>query len=98
MLQGRNLSAQETKDIGIVNIVIEESAFEENVSACVHQIASGPTRAFGLFKQLMACDLSIAAQLEAEKDAFMEATYAQVFKNAVSNFQHKNKHPFQVAK
>lgn len=93
MLKGGKLNASQASEIGIVNDVIEDSCYEEQLSVLIQKIASGPTRAFGLFKQLLAADLSLAAQLEAEKAAFMEATYTQDFRNAIRNFP--NKQPVQ---
>ncbi|MEJ5022826.1 enoyl-CoA hydratase/isomerase family protein [Ochrobactrum vermis] len=93
MLKGGKLNASQAREIGIVNDVVEDSSYHEQLAALIQKIATGPTRAFGLFKQLLAADLSLAAQLEAEKAAFMEATYTQDFQAAIRNFP--NKQPVQ---
>jgi len=61
MLTGRALSAEEAQSWGIVNEVADEDDFGAAVDARARQIASGPTRAFGLFKRLMDAEKPLAA-------------------------------------
>jgi len=94
MLKSAKLSAEEAEALGIVNQVCEDSTFESALSALTEHIASGPTKAFGLFKRLLATDLPLAAQLEAEKASFMEATYSEDFRMAIRNFRTKTPNKF----
>ena len=55
------------------------------------RIASGPTRAFGMFKQLMDADLPLAAQMELERESFAKATATSDFREAAAAFVAKRK-------
>jgi 2-(1,2-epoxy-1,2-dihydrophenyl)acetyl-CoA isomerase len=94
MLKSAKLTADEAEALGIVNQVCEDTTFESALCALTAHIASGPTKAFGLFKRLLASDLPLAAQLEAEKASFMEATYSEDFRMAICNFRTKTPNRF----
>lgn len=89
MLRGDSLDSEAAKSLGIVSEIFAETEFDAELAALAGRIAAGPTRAFALFKRLMAQDLPLAAQLEMEKSAFMEASYSEDFKQAVANFINK---------
>lgn len=89
MLTGRGLSADEAQDWGIVNEVARVEDFDSAVQARAQRIAAGPTRAFGLFKRLMDAEQPLAAQLEMERDSFMQATGTEDFQAATRGFVDK---------
>lgn len=60
----RRLSAVEAAEWGIVTRVVADDAVEDEALSLARQIASGPTRAFGGMKRLLA--QSYAAPLEAQ--------------------------------
>lgn len=88
MLLGRTLSAAEAKDWGMITECVPEADFEKRVAEITEKVANGPTRAFGAFRRLTdgACGDRLAAQLEAEKDAFLEMTRTGDFAEGVSAF------------
>ncbi len=53
MLLSPKITSSEALDLGLVNGVYPQEAFEERVRGTVESLARGPTRAFGLAKQLM---------------------------------------------
>ena len=88
MLLGRTLSAAEAKDWGMITECVPEADFEKRVAEITEKVANGPTRAFGAFRRLTdgACGDRLAAQLEAEKEAFLEMTRTGDFAEGVSAF------------
>jgi 2-(1,2-epoxy-1,2-dihydrophenyl)acetyl-CoA isomerase len=88
MLLGRTLSAAEAKGWGMITESVPEADFERRVTEITETIANGPTRAFGAFRRLTdrACGDQLAAQLDAEKDAFLEMTRTRDFAEGVSAF------------
>lgn len=89
MLTGRILTAAEAQALGIVNLVSAADTFEADLERIVRQIASGPTRAFGMFKALMDVEQPLAAHLEAEREHFVAATRSEDFKAATHAFMEK---------
>lgn len=91
MLLGRQLSATEAKDWGLATEVASPDYFDEVLAATVTRVASGPTRAFGAFRQLVdqTSGRPLSAQLEAEHQAFLTAAKTSDFKEGVSAFLSK---------
>lgn len=89
MLMGKTLTAQDALALGIVNEVADEGGFAELVRGCAEKIANGPTRAFGMFKQLLDIDVPLAAHLERERDYFASATASADFRAAAIAFTEK---------
>lgn len=52
-LLNRTLSAQEAYQWGIVNFVVPEESLQEQADTLARQLATGPTRAFGITKRLL---------------------------------------------
>lgn len=68
MLTNRRLSAGEALDWGLVTKVVPDNALAAEAGALAKQLASGPTRAYGVVKSLLATSLqeSLETQLELE--------------------------------
>lgn len=86
MLTGASFTAAEAMAHGLVNEVVADTDFEQAVRQRVESIASGPTRAFGLFKRLMDEDAPLTTQLERERHAFMAAARTDDFRRAATAF------------
>lgn len=86
MLTGQSLTADQAVAAGLVNKVSAAESFASDVQEVAVKIASGPTLAFGRFKRLADADLPLAAQLEAERAAFVAATRTEDFRGAVQAF------------
>lgn len=94
MLLGAAMSAEDAARAGIVNLVAEDEDFAASVERVLRQIASGPTRAFGLFKALMDSDASLETQMERERQSFVTAIATQDFRTSSSAFLNKTKPSF----
>jgi 2-(1,2-epoxy-1,2-dihydrophenyl)acetyl-CoA isomerase len=86
MLNGGSLDAAAAANLGIVDILAEDNLFDIEVAAVAARIAEGPTRAFGLFKDLLDADIGLAEQLARERTAFMTAARSDDFRGAVEAF------------
>jgi 2-(1,2-epoxy-1,2-dihydrophenyl)acetyl-CoA isomerase len=89
MLLGITLSAEQARDAGIVTRVAEADEFERSVQDVVTKVASGPTVAYGRFKQLMDETQSYAAQMESERESFLKSIRTADFREAASAFVEK---------
>ena len=91
MLLGRQLTATKAKDWGLLTEVPPSDSFDETLATIVKHVATGPTRAFGAFRRLVdqASGRPLAAQLEAERLAFLQAAETSDFKEGVSAFVSK---------
>lgn len=72
---GRPVGAEEALALGLVTEVVPAEAFEERWRTLAQELASGPTRAFALTKQLVdaATEHSLDEQLDLEVKAQTEA-------------------------
>jgi 2-(1,2-epoxy-1,2-dihydrophenyl)acetyl-CoA isomerase len=97
MMMGRTLSADEAQSWGIVNAIAPAASFEAELDKLARKLASGPSRAYGAFRQLLesATARSLAAQLEAERTAFIAMTKTHDFAEGVSAFLEKRPPIFQ---
>jgi len=88
MILGRQLNAEEAKGWGLITRTASADSYDEVLATTVNQVASGPTKAFGAFRQLMdqAGGRSLAEQLEAERQAFLQAAHTDDFAEGVSAF------------
>ncbi|MEM7408930.1 MAG: enoyl-CoA hydratase [Myxococcota bacterium] len=68
MITNRRLSAAEALDWGLVTQVVPDDELAEKAGALARQIAQGPTRAYGVVKQLLASSTqeSLETQMELE--------------------------------
>ena len=74
MLTNRVLSAEEAQEWGIVTYVCDGEQLDVEVEKLASKLASGPTRAYGAVKQLLArtYDQSLEVQLEQESRLIAE--------------------------
>lgn len=88
MLLSRQHTATEAKDWGLLAEVAPADSFDEVLKATVNRVAEGPTRAFGAFRRLLdqAHGKPLAAQLDAEHQAFLKVIQTDDFKEGVSAF------------
>ncbi|TKV69331.1 enoyl-CoA hydratase [Marinobacter panjinensis] len=97
MLLGKTLSAAQAKDWGLITEFAPEHSYENLLTEITGKVASGPTRAFGAFRQLTdrANGNQLAAHLETERAAFLEMTRTEDFAEGVSAFLAKRPAHFQ---
>lgn len=97
MMTGRALSANEASNWGIVNAIVPASDFDTELDQIARKLASGPSRAYGAFRRLLegAASGSLAAQLEAERAAFVAMTRTKDFAEGVAAFLEKRSPTFQ---
>ena len=71
MLLGEKLAARQALDWGLLNRVVADDHLDTAAIDLASRLARGPTRAFGLIRDLAWCaaDAPIEASLEAERDA-----------------------------
>ena len=80
---------------GLVNRVVESAELAQATDEMARQVASGPTRAYGMFKNLVreARRNTLDAQLAAERKAFCEAATTADFSEGVTAFlKRRNPH------
>lgn len=94
MLTSAELSGAEAVGCGMIDQLLSHEAFAAGIEALVAQIAAGPTRAFATCKALLDGDMSLAEQLEAERDGFVAASHSADFKEGVSAFIARRKSVF----
>ena len=63
-LLGERFSATQARDLGLVNFVVPRAELETETRKLVERLAAGPTRAYGLIKNLV--DASLGNSLEAQ--------------------------------
>jgi 2-(1,2-epoxy-1,2-dihydrophenyl)acetyl-CoA isomerase len=69
---GARISAQEAKDIGLVNQVFPDENFFDEVMAYAKKLASLPTRGIGLIKRTMYQGLNMTLEETLEYEAFSQ--------------------------
>lgn len=97
MFLNRLLTAHEALEWGLVSRVIEGEALEEEAIGLAQELASGPTRAYGLLKRLLGrtWELSLEGQLEEERRAIVEASLTADFQEGIEAFVAKRKPTFK---
>jgi 2-(1,2-epoxy-1,2-dihydrophenyl)acetyl-CoA isomerase len=93
---GDPLSADESLRLGLVNEVVPADSFEERWRAFAAELASGPTRAYALTKDLAnrAPDVSLDEALDHEVDAQSEAGATKDHLEGVQAFLDKRRPDF----
>lgn len=88
LLTGRSLPAAEAAALGLLARVWPAGELEEQLTALVADLASGPTAALSLTKQLLdrAADADLAAALRAETDAALLLTRSDDHAEALRAF------------
>ena len=87
-LLSENVDAAEALRIGLVNRVVPAAQLEAEAMAVARRLAQGPTRAYGRLKRLMrqSFDHKLAAQLDAEAEAFLDGTRTADFAEGLAAF------------
>jgi 2-(1,2-epoxy-1,2-dihydrophenyl)acetyl-CoA isomerase len=87
----RVLSAHEAMEWGLVNRVHSDADFRSAVRTLAHELAKGPTLAFGRAKLLFqqSTQESLETQMELESQAIAASAHTEDFKNAVAAFARK---------
>lgn len=93
MLLGETWSAEEARANGLINRVVAAEDLESESQKLSQKLASGPTKAYGAYKTLVrqGAGRPLSENLEAEREAFCEATRTEDFKRGVTAFVEKKK-------
>ncbi len=91
MVNNAVLSAEEAKELGLVNAVFRDVSFMAEARAYAARLAAGPTRAFGAAKRLVALspDSSLETQMEHERRAIAACAGTADFREGVAAFVEK---------
>ena len=97
MLLSDAFDAQAALKLGLVNWVISAEQLGSETEAIARRLALGATRAFGEIKRLVneSPDQTLAAQLEAEVEAFARCAGTRDFAEGVTAFVEKRKPLFK---
>lgn len=95
-LLGDRFGSAEALEMGLVNKVVPDAAFEEEVAGLCAKLASGPPSALARTKALvygsMECDMT--TQLDREQESFLSCADGDEFKEGVSAFLDKRRPEF----
>lgn len=96
-LLAETIDAGEALRLGLVNRVVPTASVEAEALALAQRLAGGPTQAYGRIKALLDASgtATLAAQLEAERQAFKASTGTQDFREGVAAFIEKRKPRFE---
>jgi len=80
--------AAEAQRLGLVNRVVPAEALQAEALALAQRLAAGPTLAYGRMKRLLRAsfDRDLAAQLDAEREAFIAGTRTHDFAEGLAAF------------
>lgn len=96
MFLGGTLTAEQARSWGMVTSVVRSESFDSALDEMASIVALGASRAFGAYSRLI--DLSyghsLAAHLEAEREAFLDIARTHDFSEGVLAFQSKRKPRF----
>jgi 2-(1,2-epoxy-1,2-dihydrophenyl)acetyl-CoA isomerase len=97
MLTNRTLSAGEALEWGLVNRVVPDAELEATATAVAHQLAAGPTGAFGAVKRLVENSTrdSLESQMEHEARAIADAARSADAQEGMQAFFAKRAPVFQ---
>jgi len=97
MLLSDAFDAQAALKLGLVNWVVSAEQLGSETEAIARRLALGPTQAFGEIKRLVneSPDQTLAAQLEAEIEAFARCAGTRDFAEGVTAFVEKRKPNFK---
>jgi 2-(1,2-epoxy-1,2-dihydrophenyl)acetyl-CoA isomerase len=97
MYDNRALSANEAKELGMVNRVISAAQFTDQVRAFANNIARGPTAALGYAKKLvtLSAQSSLETQMEHERRAIAACGRTADFREGADAFFAKRPPQFQ---
>ncbi len=95
-LLGDRFSAQEAKDIGMINFVVPDDQLGEQTAALASRLATGPTHVYGNTKALFyrSLESEFESQLQAEAEYFADCASRPDFKEGVTAFIEKREAKF----
>ncbi|MCP3720435.1 enoyl-CoA hydratase/isomerase family protein [Paraburkholderia sp. CNPSo 3281] len=90
-LLSETFDAQEAHRLGLVYRVVSNAELARETMSLACRLANGPTRSFGVIKQLFrdSLDRNLNSQLEAERLGFRECATTSDFKEGVAAFQQR---------
>lgn len=90
------IKADEALRLGLVNRVVPAAELADEAMQLAQRLAAGPTLAYGRIKRLMRTSFehSLSTQLDAERDAFIEGTSTDDFREGVQAFLNKREPKF----
>jgi|SRR3954462_2581639 2-(1,2-epoxy-1,2-dihydrophenyl)acetyl-CoA isomerase len=90
-LLAEKLSAEQAAEWGLIWKVVEDAHLSTEASALAQQLASGPTRGYGLLKRALYASAgnSLDAQLDLERDLQREAGLSDDYREGVTAFKEK---------
>ncbi len=88
LMFGEAIDARTAKDMGLVNRIVPKDTLAGEVEALARRVADGPAGAHATLKRLVdqAPYTSLDAQLDAERDGFVQAAATADFREGVSAF------------
>lgn len=91
------LDAETARELGLINRVVAAADFDAEVAALASRLAAGPTAALGRTKRLINESLgrSLAEQLLAEQQAFLDSSLTNDFAEGVTAFVEKRMPDFR---
>ena len=97
VLSGRRLPAAEALGLGLVTRIVPDESLEQEAGKLAQELASGPTRAFGLGKQLFrqAAGTTLESYLKLETEAQIAAFQTKDHKEGVQAFLDKRPPRFE---
>lgn len=97
LLTGRNMTAQEALELGLVNRIVPAADLLEQGREMARMLASGPTLAYGRVKELInsSYDNNLHDQLALETHHVCESSTTQDFRAAVAAFLAKKVREFK---
>ncbi len=95
-LLGDRFTAQEAKDIGMINFVVPTADLDKETDKLAQRLASGPTHVYGNTKRLLyrSLESEFEAQLQAEAESFADCASRQDFREGVTAFIEKREAAF----
>jgi 2-(1,2-epoxy-1,2-dihydrophenyl)acetyl-CoA isomerase len=90
-LLGDRFSADEAKNIGMINFVVPSKNLVQETDALATKLANGPTHVYGNTKALFyrSLESEFESQLQAEAEAFADCASRDDFREGVTAFIEK---------
>jgi enoyl-CoA hydratase/carnithine racemase len=87
LLLGRPFGAEEARDLGIVNRVVDDAALAEEARMLAHAVAEQPPSALMAAKRLLRSEVAtVAGRIDEELEAFRKQLGSEEFKAAAAAF------------
>jgi 2-(1,2-epoxy-1,2-dihydrophenyl)acetyl-CoA isomerase len=95
-LLGDSLSAEQAQQWGLIWKVVDDERLGEEANALARQLATGPTKGYGLLKKALYASSgnSLDAQLDLERDLQREAGLSDDYREGVTAFKEKREPRF----